>query len=118
MEHVDRFRKLGDVADAMFNRSVNSDLTDPLPNTRHWFPVRRLHSLLSPSKLKAREPSGIRRECLKVITRWPKPQNRLFCRDVNMQVLVYFCQETTFSQKIHCAHRATTVRLPSPLRAG
>ena len=69
MEHVDRFRKLGDVADAMFDRSVNSDLTDPLPNTRHWFPVRRLHSPLNQSKLKAREPSGIRRKCLKVISR-------------------------------------------------
>ena len=39
MEHINRFRKLGDVADAMFNLSMNSDLTDPWPNTRHRFPV-------------------------------------------------------------------------------
>ena len=62
MEHVDRFRKLGNVADAMFHSGMDSDLMNPLPNTRHRFPVRWLHSLLNQPKLKAREPPGIRRE--------------------------------------------------------
>ena len=47
MEHVDRFRKLGDVADAMFHSGMYSDLTDPLPNTWHRFPVRRPQPLLN-----------------------------------------------------------------------
>jgi hypothetical protein len=69
MEHIDRFLKLGNIADTMFHRSVNSDLPDSRPNTRHRFPVRRLHSLLNQPKLKTRKPPGIRRECLKVMSR-------------------------------------------------
>ena len=69
MEHVDRFCKLGNVADTVFHHSMNSDLTDPQPNARHRLPVRRLHSLLNQPKLKTREPPGIRRECLKVMPR-------------------------------------------------
>src|SRR4026208_1805129 len=92
MEHIDRFLKLGNVADTVFHRGMNSDLTDPRPNARHRFPVRRLPSLLNQPKLKTREPLGIRWECLDITPRGPKPQNRLFCHDVNMQVLVYFCQ--------------------------
>jgi hypothetical protein len=63
----------------------------------HDAPPSRTLTVLNQPKLKTLEPPGIRRECLKVMPRRPKPQNRLFCHDVNMQVLVYFCQGTTFS---------------------
>jgi len=105
MEHVDRFRKLSDVADAMFHSGMDSDLTNPRPNARHRFPVRRLHSPLNQPKLKTREPPGILWERLDITPRGPKPQNRLFCHDVNMQVLVYFCQESAVSKVAHCAQR-------------
>jgi hypothetical protein len=109
MEHIDRFRKLGDVAYAMFHLGMNSDLTDAGTNARHRFPVQWLQPLLNQPKLKARESPGIPRECLQVTPRGPEPQDRLFGYDVNMQVLVYSCQERrTFRE-----HRTNMGVLPT-----
>ncbi len=66
MEHIDRSLKLGNVADTVFHRGMNSNLTDPRPNARHRFPVRRLLSLLNQPKLKTREPPSILRERLNI----------------------------------------------------
>lgn len=99
MEHIDRFRKLGDVADAMFHLGMNSNLTDAGTNARHRFPVQWLQPLLNQPKLKARESPGTPRECLQVAPRGPEPQDRLFGHDVNMQVLVYSCQERRASRE-------------------
>jgi hypothetical protein len=67
MEHVDRVHKLGDVADAMLDRGMNSDLTDAGTDRWHRFPVSRLQTMLHLSELKACKPPEILRECLLVI---------------------------------------------------
>ena len=108
MKYINGLRKLGDVAYATFHRGMNSDFTDAGTNCRHRLPVGRLQAMLYLSELKACKPSGIPWESLKVTPGRPEPEDWLFDRHSNMQVLVYRCQAPTFFTSGYCA------RLPSP----
>jgi len=77
VEHIDRFRKLANIAHSVFQSGVNPDLADPGSNARHRLPIERSQPLLNQSELKPGESPGIPWESSKVSPRGPKPQDRL-----------------------------------------